>query len=79
MVKDYDSETGLALVEQRNKMTVGEEIEIFGPDMDFYKQKLEILLDENKEPIDSAPHPQQKIYIKTEKPVKANYILRKFK
>lgn len=31
MVKEYEPETCMAVVEQRNKMSVGEEIEVFGP------------------------------------------------
>ena len=31
MVKSYDPETGMAVVEQRNKMVAGDEIEVFGP------------------------------------------------
>lgn len=79
MVKDYDASTGLATVEQRNKMVVGDEIEIFGPKRDFFTQKLEVLLDEEGGPIESAPHPQQIVKIKMEQPVAEKYILRKRK
>ncbi|MBQ0079601.1 MAG: U32 family peptidase C-terminal domain-containing protein, partial [Eubacterium sp.] len=66
-------------VEQRNKMSVGDEIEVFGPGADFFKQKLEVLVGEEKQPIESAPHPQQKLYIKLDKPVAKNFLLRKRK
>jgi len=79
LVKEYDAETKMALVEQRNKMCRGEEIEIFGPETDFFKQKLEVLLDEWGDSLDSAPHPQQLIKIKTEQPVSAGFIIRKRK
>lgn len=78
-VLDYDSETGIAIVEQRNKMSIGEEIEIFGPGAPFFAQKLFFMQDEEGNPIESAPHPQQILRIKTVKPVKENYILRKRK
>lgn len=78
-VLDYDEETGMAFVEQRNKMSVGDEIEVFGPGTDFFKQKLEVLLDEEKQPIQSAPHPQQKLYIKLDKPVGKSFLIRKRK
>ncbi|MDO4482643.1 MAG: U32 family peptidase [Bacillota bacterium] len=77
LVKDYDEETGYAFVEQRNKLVIGDNIEIFGPDMEFFSQKLEIMLDEEGSPIESAPHAQQKIKIKTVKPVKADYMIRR--
>lgn len=79
LVKDYDVETGMALVEQRNKMSIGEEIEVFGPHTDFFAQKLEVMLNEEKEPVESAPHPQQILYIKMDQPVKPGFMLRKKK
>ena len=78
LVKDYDEKTGFALVEQRNKMTAGEEIEIFGPDMDYYAQNIGEMYDvETGEKLESAPHPQQLLRMKMDRPVKANYMLRK--
>lgn len=79
MVKSYDPETMMAVVEQRNKMVVGDEIEVFGPNRDFFTQKLEVLLNEEGEPVDSAPHPQQILRIKMDQPVAEKYILRKRK
>lgn len=79
IVKSYDPVTKMAVVEQRNKMTVGEEIEVFGPYTDFFAQTLEVLLDEEGNPIESAPHPQQILRIKMEHPVSENFMLRKRK
>ncbi|MEG0391510.1 MAG: U32 family peptidase [Anaerovoracaceae bacterium] len=79
IVRSYDEETKMAVVEQRNKMTVGETLEIFGPGVPYFSQKLEVLLDEKGEPLMSAPHPQQILQIKMDKPVKEHYILRKRK
>lgn len=79
MVKSYDPETGMAVVEQRNKMVVGDEIEVFGPGVDFFSQKLEVLLNEEGEPIEAAPHPQQIVQIKMDQPVAEKFILRKRK
>ncbi|MCI9596388.1 MAG: U32 family peptidase [Firmicutes bacterium] len=79
VVKSYDPVTKMAVVEQRNKITVGEEIEVFGPYTDFFTQRLEVLLDEEGNPIESAPHPQQILRIKMEYPVSENFMLRKRK
>lgn len=79
VVKSYDPHTKMAVVEQRNKMTVGEEIEIFGPYTDSFTQKLTVLLDEEGNPIESAPHPQQILQIRMEQPVAENFMLRKRK
>lgn len=79
LVKDYNPETSIALIEQRNKMSIGEEIEVFGPNKHFFAQTLENMFDEDGEPIESAPHPQQIIQIKMAKPVEAGFMLRKRK
>lgn len=79
VVRSYDEITGMAIVEQRNKMTVGEEIEVFGPYTDFFSQKLEILEDAEGNPIESAPHPQQILRIKMDQPVQPGFMLRKMK
>lgn len=79
VVRSYDQDTKMAVVEQRNKMTVGEEIEVFGPYTDYFSQKLEVLLDEEGNPIESAPHPQQILQIKMERSVSENFMLRKRK
>ncbi len=77
LVKDYDPETGLATVEQRNKMVIGDQVEVFGPGADFFEQELTEMLDKDGEPIDSAPHAQQIVRIRMEKPVNAYFMLRK--
>ena len=79
VVKSYNEITKIAVVEQRNKMSIGDEIEIFGPYTNFFSQKLDILENENGEPIQSAPHAQQIVRIKMIKPVKEGFLLRKAK
>jgi putative protease len=77
LVVSYDSENQLATIEQKNRIFAGDEIEIFGPDDDFFVQKIEKMWDENGEEIEVAPHSGQIIQIKTVKPVQPWYILRK--
>lgn len=77
IVKSYDKNTRLATIEQRNKINLGDEIEIFGPNTDFFKQKVETLENEEGTPIESAPHAQQIIQIKTDFPVEKNFMVRK--
>ncbi|MEL7655865.1 MAG: U32 family peptidase [Bacillota bacterium] len=79
LVKSYDEKTGIAVVEQRNKMSVGDEIEVFGPYTDYFTQKIEVLLNEEGQPIESAPHPQQIVKIKMLQPVLEKFMLRKQK
>lgn len=79
MVRSYDPETKIAVVEQRNKMILGDEIEIFGPGKPYFSQVLDVLQNEDGESIESAPHPQQIVRIKMRQPVAENFILRKRK
>lgn len=76
MVKGVESETGFALVEQRNKFSIGDEVEIFGPGVPFTKEVITEMYNQEGEPVESAPHPQQIIKLKLSTPVKENYILR---
>ena len=79
IVKDYDEESGIAEIEQRNKMVVGDEIEIMGPYTDFFTHTITSIQDVDGNEIESAPHAQQMIKMKLQKPVKAGFILRKRK
>ncbi len=76
MVKGVEPETGFALVEQRNKFSIGDEIEIFGPGVPFTKEVITEMYNQEGEPVESAPHPQKIIKLKLSTPVKENYILR---
>lgn len=77
LVLDYDSETGIAVVEQRNKMVTGDEIEVIGPHRQMFAQKIEKMWNEEGAEISAAPHPQQIVTIKMEKPVEKHGILRR--
>ena len=79
LVKEYNPDTGYAIVEQRNKMVLGDEIEVFGPGKDFFVQKLNEMYDEEGNAISQAPHPQQILKIKMDYPVEENFMLRKKK
>ena len=68
-----------SLVEQRNKMVKGETIEVLLPSGESFEQTLDGLLDEERTPIDSAPHAQQKVYISFPRPVPRGALLRKRK
>ncbi len=78
LVLDYDDESQTATIEQKNRMFSGDEIEIFGPEGDFFSQEIDKMWDENGEEIEIAPHSGQIIQIKTVKPVYPWYIVRKF-
>ena len=78
LVRSYDAATGYAVVEQRNNMKVGQEIEVFQPTGPLYRQKITSMIDnETNEEISVAPHPQQIIRMKMEQPVEEYTILRR--
>lgn len=79
LVRSYDEKTGLATVEQRNKMNLGDEIEVFGPFAEYFTQRIDLLLDEENQPLESAPHPQQIVKIRMDRPVLEKFMLRKKK
>ncbi len=56
-------EDGRYMIEQRNKFTVGEEIEVMKPDGTNLKVTVKSIMDENGNAMESAPHPKQKLYI----------------
>ena len=57
-------ERGYCQIEQRNKFSVGDEIEIMKPDGENALVKVEELLDEYGNWVESAPHPKQKLFMK---------------
>ena len=77
LIKDYDKETKYATVEQRNKFSIGDVLEVFGPKGKHFEIKVNDLKNEKGEPIESAPHPQQLIRLKIEEDVEPWFILRK--
>lgn len=78
-VLDYDEETGIATIEQRNNFGVGDEVEFYGPGFTHHKQTIEKLWDENGEEIDRARHPLMKVKMKVTEPVKPLDMMRKRK
>ncbi|WP_223069282.1 peptidase U32 family protein [Paenibacillus caui] len=79
LVMDYDAETGIATIQQRNHFKPGQEVEFFGPRGTFFKQTVGTLWDENGNEIDAARHPLQLVKFKTEQPVKYFDMMRKKK
>lgn len=77
LILDYDEKTKIATVEQRNRMFVGDEIEVFGPNREHFTQVIQQMWDKNMDKIDVAPHPQQKIKILMDYPVQAMDMMRK--
>lgn len=59
VVRDFDPVSGVATIEQRNKISVGDTIQFFGTDYREHDFTICAMQDENGAPIDSAPHAKQ--------------------
>ena len=57
------NEEGLYRIEQRNKFSVGEEIEVMKPDGQNLTVTVKRIVDEEGNEMESAPHPKQVLYI----------------
>ncbi len=70
-------EDGCYLIEQRNKFSVGEEIEIMKPDGRDVLVRVAAIFDEEGNPMESAPHPKQKLWVGLEGLAEVHDILRR--
>ncbi|NLN97093.1 MAG: U32 family peptidase [Eubacteriaceae bacterium] len=79
IVLDYDVQNKMALVEQRNKISLGDTIEILSASHQHgsYRQIVTFMKDEEGNTLQEVPHPQMHFYIKMEIPVRKMDILRK--
>ncbi|MDE5413744.1 peptidase U32 family protein [Alkalihalobacterium chitinilyticum] len=77
LVLDYDDETGIVTLQQRNHFKPGDEIEFFGPEIENFVQTVEAIWDEDGNELDAARHPLQIVKIKTKHPVYPWNMMRK--
>lgn len=76
IILDYNKEEKIATIEQRNYFKVGDEIEIFGPNTELFRIKVNEIIDEEGNKIDVARHPKQILKIKIDKNVNKYDIMR---
>lgn len=62
IIGDVD-EDGMCHFEQRNKFSIGDEIEVMKPDGRDIKVKVSKMMDEEGNEVESAPHPKQKLKV----------------
>ena len=75
LILEYDSNTKLAKLEQRNYFKKGDKVEVFGPNTSFEFTIGEIY-DEEKKKIEIVRHPKQIVYLKMPKNVKENDMMK---
>ena len=59
VVISYDKKKKEALIEQRNKFSVNDEVEVFGPKTSVQKLKIKYIINNDGTNVDSASHPQE--------------------
>lgn len=72
----YDEDKKLMKVQERNKFSIGDEVEIFGPK--FYdKFTINKIYDEDMNEVDNINTPMKEAYIPYDKKVEYNYMIRR--
>ncbi len=72
-----ESDGDKVLIEQRNRFFLGDTLEVLSPNSTGEKLKVEEMWDTDGNPVESAPHPQQRLYIKSNLKLQNGDILRK--
>lgn len=79
LVLDYDAETQMVTLQQRNNFKPGQEVEFFGPEIENFTHVIDKIWDEKGNELDAARHPLQIVRFKLDKPVYPNNMMRKEK
>ncbi|WP_128896528.1 peptidase U32 family protein [Longirhabdus pacifica] len=77
LVLDYDADTKIATIQQRNYFKPEYEVEFFGPNHTLFHQKVETIWDDKGNELDAARHPLQVVKFKVNQPLKPMDIMRK--
>lgn len=77
IVLDYNNDTKVATIEQRNRIFKGEDIEIFGPGIKHFNYNIQEMYDDKDREIEVANKAKQIFKIKIDKLVKKGFILRR--
>ena len=76
-VLDYNEETKLACIEQRNYFKIGDKVEIFSPHHDNVYFVVEKIYNEDMEEVEVANHPMEIMYVPIDYKVEVNDLGRK--
>ncbi|MFT0799969.1 U32 family peptidase [Bacillus swezeyi] len=77
LVLDYDEETKIVTLQQRNFFKTGDEVEFFGPEIENFTCKIETIWDEKGNVLDAARHPLQIVKFKVEGKIYQSNMMRK--
>jgi U32 family peptidase len=77
LVLDYNPETNIVILQQRNFFKPGDEVEFFGPEIENFTHVVETIWDEDGNELDAARHPLQIVKFKLDRLVYPNNMMRK--
>ena len=76
IVKSYDKESKLCILEQRNYFTIGDKLEFFGPNLKNTIYEVKEIRDTDLNILDAARHPKQLIVLNVDFEVSCNDMIR---
>ena len=76
IVTDYDDDTNMVTITERNCFKTGDEVEIFGPNIETFSFIMPDIYNEDDEKVNIARHPEEILKFKLDKKVYKNDIIR---
>ncbi|WP_428909212.1 peptidase U32 family protein [Niallia sp. Krafla_26] len=77
LVLDYNDDTKIVTLQQRNHFKPGQEVEFFGPEIENFKVVIDKIWDEDGNELDAARHPLQIVQFKVNQRLYPNNMMRK--
>ncbi|MBU8684488.1 peptidase U32 family protein [Bacillus haynesii] len=77
LVLDYDEETKMVTLQQRNFFKTGDEVEFFGPEIENFTCKIDTIWDEKGNVLDAARHPLQIVKFRVDNKIYPSNMMRK--
>lgn len=76
-VLEYLPDAQCTLIEQRNKFSPGDQVEVFGPGQEPFQLRVESIKDVEGNLLEAASHPKQHLIIPMDRAVDKNFLIRK--
>ncbi|MCY8595229.1 peptidase U32 family protein [Bacillus haynesii] len=77
LVLDYDEETKMVTLQQRNFFKTEDEVEFFGPEIENFTCKIDTIWDEKGNVLDAARHPLQIVKFRVDNKIYPSNMMRK--
>ncbi|WP_099203216.1 peptidase U32 family protein [Miniphocaeibacter massiliensis] len=77
IVLDYDENTKIATIEQRNRIFKGDKLEVFGPEKEFFEFEMGSMINDKDEEVEVVPRAREIFKTKIDYPIKPWNLIRK--